>query len=100
MTATIERIEILNYEDVMKNFEALNFIDIREGRKTKSIYFKNNDGDYWVFINTLLYGSYTLLATVDGKSLNFELTADQFMHVFKKYKIFLTSGLTTNPDIV
>lgn len=100
MTATIERIEISNYEDVMKNFEALNFIDIREGRKTKSIYFKNNDGDYWVFINTLLYGSYTLLATVDGKSLNFELTADQFMHVFKKYKIFLTSGLTTKPNIV
>ena len=100
MTATIERIEISNYDDVMKNFEALNFIDIREGRKTKSIYFKNSDGDYWVFINTLLYGSYTLLATVDGKNYNFELTADQFMHVFKKYKIFLTSGLTTKPNIV
>lgn len=91
MTATIERIEILNYEDVMKNFEALNFIDIREGRKTKSIYFKNDDGDYWVFINTLLYGSYTLLATVDYKNYNFELTADQFMNVFKKYKIFLVN---------
>ena len=100
MTIVAEPILINNYDDVIKHFEGLVFVDIREGKKTKSIYFKNSDGDYWVFINTLLYGSYTLLATVDGKSLNFELTADQFMHVFKKYKIFLTSGLTTKPNIV
>ena len=89
MIAEICKPEIYNYDDVMKYFEALNFVDIREGKKTKSIYFKNEDGDYWVYINTLLYGSYTLLATVEGKNYNFELTADQFTDIFKKYKIFL-----------
>jgi len=89
MIAAISRPEINNYEDVIKYFERLVFIDIRAGRKTKSIYFKNSDGDYWIYINTLLYGSYTLLATVDGQSYNFEITADQFTNIYKKYKIFL-----------
>jgi hypothetical protein len=89
MIAAISRPEINNYEDVIKYFERLVFIDIRDGRKTKSIYFKNSDGDYWIYINTLLYGSYTLLATVDGQSYNFEITADQFTNIYKKYKIFL-----------
>ena len=91
MTIVAEKIEINNYDDVIKHFEGLVFIDIREGRKTKSIYFKNADEDYWIFINTLLYGSYTLLATVEGKPYNFELSADQFTNVFKKYKIFLNA---------
>jgi hypothetical protein len=89
MIAAISRPEINNYEDVIKYFERLVFIDIRDGRKTKSIYFKNSDGDYWIYINTLLYGSYTLLATVEGQSYNFEITADQFTNIYKKYKIFL-----------
>jgi hypothetical protein len=89
MIAAISRPEINDYEDVIKYFERLVFVDIRDGRKTKSIYFKNSDGDYWIYINTLLYGSYTLLATVDGQSYNFEITADQFTNIYKKYKIFL-----------
>jgi hypothetical protein len=89
MIAAISRPEINNYEDVIKYFERLVFIDIRDGRKTKSIYFKNSDGDYWIYINTILYGSYTLLATVEGQSYNFEITADQFTNIYKKYKIFL-----------
>jgi hypothetical protein len=89
MIAAISRPEINNYEDVIEYFERLVFIDIRDGRKTKSIYFKNSDGDYWIYINTLLYGSYTLLATVEGQSYNFEITADQFTNIYKKYKIFL-----------
>ena len=77
------RVEVLNY--IKKCF----MVEIKEKKNLKTIYFKDENGCFSVLINNLLYGSYTLLATVEDVSLDLQLSSDEFSYFWSKYKIFL-----------
>jgi len=61
---------------------------VREGKNTKSVYFKDNDNNYTVFIYSLLNNSATVIATVSGINVDLNISREIFYNVFNKYKIF------------
>ena len=86
---TAELIEVvLDNKKVFEYLEATHLVSIREFKNGKDIVFKDENGDLSFFINNVPYASYTLLATVDGKSYNACITAAEFMKFWNKYKIF------------
>ena len=76
-------------EDVLAAVEKYCFLYIKEGKNLNSIWFKDSNDQFSVFINNKMYASYTLLATVDGTNVNFELTADEYIKFWNMHKIFL-----------
>ena len=87
-TELVEEIVLDNIK-VFEYLEAAHLISIREFKNGKEIVFKDENGDLSIFINNVPYASYTLLATVDGKSYNACLRAEEFMKFWNKYKIFI-----------
>ena len=88
MTIELEKEIVLDNKKVFEYLEKANFISIREFKNGKDIIFKDENGDLTFFINNVPYASYTLLATVDGKSYNACLTSEEFHKFWNKYKIF------------
>jgi len=80
--------EDININDVLNYIKSCDLISVREGKNTKSIYFKDNDHNYTVFIYSLLNNSATVLATVAGAAANLSIEKNIFYNLFDKYKIF------------
>ena len=80
--------EDINISDVLNYIKSCDLISVREGKNTKSIYFKDNDHNYTVFIYSLLNNSATVLATVSGVSVNYNIELNTFYSLFNRYKIF------------
>jgi chloramphenicol O-acetyltransferase len=88
MTTEMIKEIVLDNNKVFEYLEAAHLISIREFKNGKEIVFKDENGDLSIFINNVPYASYTLLATVDGKSYNACLSAEEFNKFWNKYKIF------------
>lgn len=88
MTTELVEDIVLDNIKVFEYLDKAHLMQIREFKNGKDIIFKDENGDLSFFINNVPYASYTLLATVDGKSYNACLTADEFNKVWNKYKIF------------
>ena len=88
MTAELIKENILDNKIVFEYLEAAHLISIREFKNGKEIVFKDENGDLSIFINNVPYASFTLLATVDRKSYNACLSAEEFNKFWNKYKIF------------
>ena len=80
--------ENINIDDVLNYIKSCDLISVREGKNTKSIYFKDNDHNYTVFIYSLLNNSASVLATVSGAAVNLSIEKNIFYNLFNKYKIF------------
>jgi hypothetical protein len=78
----------ININDVLNYIKSCDLISVREGKNTKSVYFKDNDNNYTVFIYSLLNNSATVLATIAGVNFNTIITREIFYNIFNKYKIF------------
>ena len=78
----------ININDVLNYIKSCDLISVREGKNTKSVYFKDNDNNYTVFIYSLLNNSATVLATVAGINFNSIISREIFYNIFNKYKIF------------
>ena len=84
----IDTVKDININDVLNYIKSCDLISVREGKNTKSVYFKDNDNNYTVFIYSLLNNSATVLATVAGVNFNSILSREIFYNLFNKYKIF------------
>lgn len=84
----IDAVKDININDVLNYIKSCDLISVREGKNTKSVYFKDNDNNYTVFIYSLLNNSATVLATVAGVNFNSILSREIFYNLFNKYKIF------------
>ena len=80
--------EDININDVLNYIKSCDLISVREGKNTKSVYFKDNDNNYTVFIYSLLNNSATVLATVAGINFNSIISRRVFYNIFDRYKIF------------
>ncbi len=80
--------EEINISDVLNYIKSCDLISVREGKNTKSIYFKDNDHNYTVFIFSLLNNSATVLATISGVSVNLVIEKNIFYDLYNRYKIF------------
>ena len=78
----------ININDVLNYIKSCDLISVREGKNTKSVYFKDNDNNYTVFIYSLLNNSATVLATVAGINFNSIISRQVFYNIFNRYKIF------------
>jgi len=84
----IDVVKDININDVLNYIKSCDLISVREGKNTKSVYFKDNDNNYTVFIYSLLNNSATVLATVAGINFNTIISRQIFYNIFDKYKIF------------
>ena len=84
----IDAVKDININDVLNYIKSCDLISVREGKNTKSIYFKDNDNNYTVFIYSLLNNSATVLATVAGVNFNSIISREIFYNIFDRYKIF------------
>jgi len=84
----IDAVKDININDVLNYIKSCDLISVREGKNTKSVYFKDNDNNYTVFIYSILNNSATVLATVAGVNFNSIITIRVFYNIFDKYKIF------------
>jgi len=80
--------EDININDVLNYIKSCDLISVREGKNTKSVYFKDNDNNYTVFIYCVSNNSATVLATIAGINFNSIITREIFYNIFNKYKIF------------
>ncbi len=80
--------EEINISDVLNYIKSCDLISVREGKNTKSIYFKDNDHNYTAFIFSLLNNSATVLATISGVSVNLVVEKNIFYDLYNRYKIF------------
>lgn len=84
----IDVVKDININDVLNYIKSCDLISVREGKNTKSVYFKDNDNNYTVFIYSLLNNSATVIATVAGINFNTIISRQIFYNIFDKYKIF------------
>ncbi len=82
---TIEKIEQIEIPSVFNYIEQCQVISKYNHKNGRSIYFKDENGDYTVFIYNFLYGSATVLATIDGAAYNTHITKADFDKVFRSY---------------
>jgi hypothetical protein len=84
----IDCVKDININDVLNYIKSCDLISVREGKNTKSVYFKDNDNNYTVFIYSILNNSATVLATIAGINFNSIISKQVFYNIFDKYKIF------------
>jgi hypothetical protein len=84
----IDCVKDININDVLNYIKSCDLISVREGKNTKSVYFKDNDNNYTVFIYSVSNNSATVLATVAGINFNSIISRQVFYNIFDKYKIF------------
>ena len=80
--------EDININDVLNYIKSCDLISVREGKNTKSVYFKDNDNNYTVFIYCVSNNSATVLATIAGINFNSIISRQVFYNIFDRYKIF------------
>jgi hypothetical protein len=80
--------EDININDVLNYIKSCDLISVREGKNTKSVYFKDNDNNYTVFVYSILNNSATVLATIAGVNFNSIISRQVFYNIFDRYKIF------------
>ena len=73
--------ENINIDDVLNYIKSCDLISVREGKNTKSIYFKDNDHNYTAFIYSLLNNYATVLATVSGAAVNLIIEKNIFYNL-------------------
>jgi len=84
----IDAVKDININDVLNYIKSCDLISVREGKNTKSVYFKDNDNNYTVFIYSILNNSATVLATIAGINFNSIISREIFYNIFDRYKIF------------
>lgn len=84
----IDCVKDININDVLNYIKSCDLISVREGKNTKSVYFKDNDNNYTVFIYCVSNNSATVLATIAGINFNSIITRQVFYNIFDRYKIF------------
>lgn len=81
---TLEKEDIV-VPSVFNYIKNCSFYDKRESKNGRSIWFKDYNGDLTVFIYNFLYGSATVLATIDGAAYNTSISKESFDKVFRAY---------------
>jgi len=84
----IDCVKDININDVLNYIKSCDLISVREGKNTKSVYFKDNDNNYTVFVYSILNNSATVLATIAGVNFNSIISRQVFYNIFDRYKIF------------
>lgn len=87
MNSVIAEKQIINIEAAINNLSNCDLVSIREGRQTKSIWFRDKNNDLTCLIYNLLGGSSTILATVNFEHFNSTIDKALFFRVWNKYKI-------------
>ena len=87
MNSTIVEKEIINIEVAINNLSNCDLVCFREGRQTKSIWFRDKDNNLTCLIYNLLGGSSTILATVNFEQFNSTINKSVFFELWNKYKI-------------
>lgn len=87
MNSTIVEKEIINIEAAINNISNCDLVCVREGRQTKSIWFRDKDDNLTCLIYNLLGGSSTILATVNFEHFNSTINKSVFFELWNKYKI-------------
>ena len=87
MNSTIVEKEIINIEAAINNISNCDLVCFREGRQTKSIWFRDKDNNLTCLIYNLLGGSSTILATVNFEQFNSTINKSVFFELWNKYKI-------------
>ena len=82
---TIEKIEAITLKTVENYLKDCMRVSKVEGKHTRSIWFKDPNGDFTVFIYSLLNNSSTVLATVDGMPYNCSISKEEFYRTFNSY---------------
>lgn len=87
MNSTIVEKEIINIEVAINNLSNCDLVCFREGRQTKSMWFRDKDNNLTCLIYNLLGGSSTILATVNFEQFNSTINKSVFFELWNKYKI-------------
>jgi hypothetical protein len=74
--------------EVFMYIKSCDLISIREGKNSKSIWFKDNDNNFTMFTHNLINATSTVLATIRGIQYNSPITNAEFNKLFLQYKIF------------
>jgi hypothetical protein len=89
-----EILESKTEDDWIQFFKSLQFIDYREGRQTKSIYYKDDGGYYQIFIFNKLD---TRAATFLGSIGEVQINAVMSKQLFDKMVNYVKYGETNAP---
>jgi len=87
MNSTIVKREIINIDVAINNISNCDLVCYREGRQTKSLWFRDKDNNLTCLIYNLLGGSSTILATVNFEQFNSTIDKALFFELWNKYKI-------------
>jgi hypothetical protein len=82
---TIEKIEAITLNTVEKYLKNCMRVSKMEGKHTRSIWFKDHNGEFTVFIYSLLHNSCTVLATVEEMPYNCCISKEEFNRTFNSY---------------
>jgi len=74
--------------EVFMYIKSCDLISIREGKNSKSIWFKDNDNNFTMFTQNTINATSTVLATIRGIQYNSPITNAEFNKLFLQYKIF------------
>ena len=78
----------ISNSEVFMYIKSCDLIQIREGKNSKSIWFKDNDNNFTMFTHNLINATSTVLATIRGEKYNSSITNAEFNKLFLQYKIF------------
>jgi hypothetical protein len=81
---TLEKEEVV-IPSVFNYIKECQVISKYNHKNSRSIYFRDKDGNYTVFIYNFLYGSATMLATMDGAAYNTTISKESFDKIFRAY---------------
>ena len=84
-----EKLKLYTVDDVLDYIGKSCLLWIGYRRDTKSIYFKDDNGDITCFIQSLQNKTTTILATINGDKVSLEMSNEQFNILFNQHKIFI-----------
>lgn len=82
---TLESPEQIVVPTIFDYLKTCSFYDKREGKNSRSIWFKDYNNDFTVLIYNVLYNSCTALATIDGAAYNTSISKENFEAIFRAY---------------
>lgn len=86
-----DKLKLYTVDDVLEYISNSCLFWIGYRRDTKSIYFKDDNGNMTCFIQSLQNRSATILATINGDKVALEMTNDKFNELFNQHKIFIVN---------
>jgi hypothetical protein len=87
MNSVIAEKPIVNIEAAINNLSNCDLVSYREGRQTRSMWFRDKDNNLTCLIYNLLGGSSTILSTVNFEHFNSTIDKAKFFELWNKYKI-------------